>query len=93
MGCVLSVHLLGVLEAEQRETDGRILRNDRLLGSVSTKVNEPWPTQLAEMTTRSLEEIQHFFISYNEMEGRVFHPLGYQSADRAWQLLLQSLKG
>jgi inorganic pyrophosphatase len=91
VGCVLAVHLLGVLEAEQREADGRVLRNDRLLGSVSTKVNAPWPTKLADMTTQSLEEIQHFFVSYNEMEGRVFRPLGYQSADRAWQLLLRSL--
>ena len=92
VGCVLSVSLIGVLEAEQRERDGRILRNDRLLGTVETAVNSPFPRTLDDMAPFALDEIQHFFVAHNEMEGRTFYPLGYQGAARAWELVIIGAK-
>jgi inorganic pyrophosphatase len=32
MGCLVDVRLVGVLEVEQREQDGSVVRNDRLIG-------------------------------------------------------------
>jgi hypothetical protein len=44
VGCVVHVRLLGVIEAEQRELDGRRVRNDRLIAAgatpISTRISE-----------------------------------------------------
>src|SRR5262245_10817867 len=47
-GCLLTVRLLGALEAEQTEK-GETIRNDRLVGAVVTPYNEP--------NVRSLHEV------------------------------------
>lgn len=87
VGCVVPVRLIGVLEAEQTEKSGKTVRNDRLIGVVETAYNPPVARALAEVSRPDLDEIEHFFVSYNEAEGRRFRPLGRQGPDRAEQLL------
>src|SRR5215470_6296786 len=45
-GCLVTVKLIGILHAEQRER-GKLLRNDRLIGVADTPVN---PASLAELS-------------------------------------------
>jgi hypothetical protein len=39
-----------------------------------------------------MPEIEHFFVSYNEMEGRRFHPKGRHGPSRAERLLQQGVR-
>lgn len=88
-GCVVSARLIGVLEAEQTE-NGKTIRNDRLIAVVETPYN-PAPCQsLDEVSRQRLEEIENFFISYNQAEGRKFKPIGRQGAGRAQRLLKEA---
>ncbi|HEY7428313.1 MAG TPA: inorganic diphosphatase [Gemmataceae bacterium] len=91
-GCVVSARLIGVLEAEQTE-DGKTVRNDRLVAVVETPYNPAEFHSLEEVSRQRLDEIEHFFVSYNQMEGRQFKPLGRRGADHAWELLAEATEG
>lgn len=86
VGCVLPVLLIGVIRAEQTD-DKKTVRNDRLIGVIQTKNNPPAIRSLNELTGSQLNEIEHFFISYNEVEGRIFKNLGRGGLEKAAELL------
>jgi inorganic pyrophosphatase len=85
-GCVVPARLIGVLEAEQTE-HGKTIRNDRLVAAVETPYNPLEYRSLDDLSRQRLDEIEHFFVSYNLMEGRQFKPLGRRGADHAWELV------
>jgi inorganic pyrophosphatase len=91
-GCVVPARLIGVLEAEQTE-DGKTVRNDRLVAVVETPYNPAEFHSLEEVSRQRLDEIEHFFVSYNQMEGRQFKPLARQGADHAQELLEEGTGG
>jgi inorganic pyrophosphatase len=91
-GCVVPARLISVLEAEQTEA-GKTVRNDRSVAVVETEYNPAEHRSLDEVNRQRLDEIEHFFISYNEAEGRQFKPLARRGPDRAWQLLKQATRG
>jgi inorganic pyrophosphatase len=85
-GCVVSARLIGVLEARQTEKR-KSMRNDRLVAVVETELNPPEVRSLDELDRRRIDEIERFFVSYNEMEGRRFEPLGRRGPAAAWRLV------
>lgn len=87
VGCVASVRLIGVLKAEQTERDGKTVENHRLIGVVETEFNSPEFQSLDDLGAQRLSEIEHFFESYNDMEGKQFRSLGYQGEDEARRLV------
>jgi inorganic pyrophosphatase len=86
-GCLVEARLLGVIEAEQTERDGETTRNDRLVAMAAAARNHKDVHSLAELGENLLDEIEHFFVSYNEVKGKKFVPLGRFGAERAWQLI------
>jgi inorganic pyrophosphatase len=70
-GCLVTVKLIGVLHAEQRE-GGKTIRNDRLIGVVDTPVNLARLGDLQQLDQQELRAIEHFFRSYNAFQGRQF---------------------
>lgn len=92
VGCVVPVRLIGVLEAEQTEKDGKTVRNDRLLGVVETPANPPEYRSLDELNQHAVDEIEHFFLSYNAMEGKRFRPVGRHGPDRAERLVEEGMR-
>jgi inorganic pyrophosphatase len=91
-GCIVPGRLIGVLEAEQTE-EGKTVRNDRLVAVVETPYNPAEFHSLEEVSRQRLDEIEHFFVSYNQMEGRQFKPLGRRGAEHAQKLLEEATKG
>ncbi len=91
LGVVVPVKLIGVLKAEQTGRDGRVARNDRLLGVLETPYNPPETMDMSTLHPHRLDEIEHFFTSYNRMEGRGFRPLGRDGADAALEIVRTSL--
>jgi inorganic pyrophosphatase len=87
VGCVLTVLLIGVLEAEQTDKEGKTIRNDRLIGVVQAPYNPPEHRSLDELSEQCLAELEHFFIAYNEMEGRRYRPIGRGGPEAARKLL------
>jgi inorganic pyrophosphatase len=84
MGTLIAVKLVGVIEAEQTERDGRTVRNDRLLGvpAVTSERGEP-------LTDRIFDEIETFFIDYDRRFGKEFRPLRRGDAQVALELIKQ----
>jgi inorganic pyrophosphatase len=91
VGTVVTVVLLGVIEAEQTE-ERKTIRNDRVIGALVTEKNAPRARKLDVLTKDMREEIEHFFVSYNEVEGRKFRVLAWRGAATARRLLAQGMK-
>lgn len=90
-GCLVKARLIGVLEAEQTE-DGKTARNDRLI-AVAAKSRAHQEVRSINAIARNLvDEIEHFFVSYNEMKGKDFKPLGRFGPERARKLVDEGLK-
>jgi inorganic pyrophosphatase len=90
-GFLVTVRLVGVIQAEQTE-HGKTFRNDRLLGAIETPVNRPAIQTLAELPSERLDEIEYFFSAYNHLEGRHFKPIGRHGPATAEQLLADGIR-
>ncbi len=90
-GCLVTVRLVGVLQAEQTE-HGKTFRNDRLLGAIETPVNRPAIQTFDDLRPEHLDEIEYFFMTYNHLEGRHFKPIGRHGPALAAQLLADGIR-
>lgn len=90
-GCLIDARLVGVIEAEQTE-DGKTMRNDRLIAVAANSNDYSDLRSLRDVNPRLIEEIQHFFVSYNQIRGKKFKPLGVYGPKRAMKLLEQSMQ-
>ena len=90
-GCLVRVRLIGVIEAEQTEK-GKTERNDRLIGVIETPYNPPEAQSLSDLPDSRLDELEHFFVSYNQAEARVFKPLGRRGAKVAQKLVEEGVR-
>lgn len=88
-GCVLNGRLIGVIEAEQTE-HGKTERNDRLLAVASISINYGHVHTLEDLRPHLLDEVEHFFRSYNEQRGKQFKPLARRGPDAARELIQRS---
>ncbi|MDB6129329.1 MAG: inorganic diphosphatase [Verrucomicrobiales bacterium] len=89
--CVVEVHVVGVIEAIQTEDDKRE-RNDRLV-AVTRFDNQPAEVEsIKTLGRRTREEIEKFFISYNELAGKKFKILGYRGPKKAMKLIKEGEK-
>ena len=82
-GCVVPVRMIGVIEAEQTERTGKTVKNDRLLAVLETQYNPPQFRSIEEVDSQTLREVEHFFVSYNEIEDRKFRLTGRGGPDCA----------
>jgi inorganic pyrophosphatase len=87
VGCLVPTRLIGVIEAEQRERDGRAERNDRLIGVARKSRLYEDVESLKELSETIVDEIEHFFVSYNDARGKVFTPQDRSGPKRARALL------
>jgi inorganic pyrophosphatase len=89
VGCLVRVQLVGVLEAQQTERNGERVRNDRLLAvAVDSYQHQP----LDKLERPLLDEISHFFASYNELRGKQFKVKAFRGPKRAARLLAAGMK-
>ncbi|MCA1564609.1 MAG: inorganic diphosphatase [Acidobacteria bacterium] len=86
-GCLVEARLIGVVEAEQTEEDGVATRNDRLIAVAANARNHKEVRSLGQLNGNLLDEIEHFFVSYNEMKGKRFEPLGRFGPERARRVI------
>jgi inorganic pyrophosphatase len=82
-GCLVPARLVGVVTARQRERDGRAERNDRLIAVAAKSRTHERVRDLDDLGDALVEEIEHFFASYNEIKGKRFEPTGRKGARAA----------
>ena len=90
-GCIVPSRLIGVIEAEQAE-DGEIERNDRLLAVAATSAAHRSIKTLSDLSPDLVAQIEHFFVSYNEMKGKRFEVKGQAGQRRALTLVTAATK-
>ena len=91
-GCLVPSRLIGVIEANQTERDGQTMRNDRLLAVAANSYTHKAIQELRDLSPNLLEEIEHFFQSYNEIKGKQFQALHRRGAQAAKKLVEQGQK-
>jgi inorganic pyrophosphatase len=85
-GTIVPSRLVGVIEAMQTEKDGTSERNDRLIAVAETHELFSDMKTLGDIPEGILEQIEQFFITYNEQEGKQFKPRGRHGRRRAEKL-------
>jgi inorganic pyrophosphatase len=85
-GCLVEGRLLGVIEAEQTE-NGKTERNDRLIAVAAKSHTHASLRSLLKLEPRLIDEIEHFFVSYNKERGKKFRPIGRKGPAAATRLI------
>jgi inorganic pyrophosphatase len=90
-GCLVECRLIGLIEAKQIE-DGKSERNDRYIAVAEKSLRYGKVRDLRALGEEVVEQIQHFFVSYNEMAGKRFKPLRVVGPAPARKALKRCLK-
>jgi inorganic pyrophosphatase len=90
-GCVVPCRLIGVIEAEQTE-DGHRERNDRLLAVAVKSATHRSVRKIADLNEDLIAQIEHFFVSYNEANGKRFEVKRRSGHKRALALVKAAMK-
>ncbi|HEX8679434.1 MAG TPA: inorganic diphosphatase [Chthoniobacterales bacterium] len=90
-GCLVECRLLGVIEAEQTE-EGKTERNDRLIAVSARSRSHGHLKNLDDLNRERVDEIEHFFVSYNAAKGKKFNPVARSGPDRARELIEGSIE-
>jgi inorganic pyrophosphatase len=91
-GCLVPARLVAVIEALQTERDGERTRNDRLIAVAADSHTHKNVRTLADLNDALLDEIEHFFVSYNEAKGKTFEPLGRFGPVKAARLIEEAAR-
>jgi inorganic pyrophosphatase len=96
MGCVVTVRLIGVIEAAQTEQKrggkGKRIRNDRLIAVASHAHSREHVQKISDLPKQVLEEIEGFFGFYNDAHGKRFEPLRRRGPKAAHRLFKAAAK-
>ena len=91
VGCLLTARPIGVIEAKQTQ-EGKTFRNDRIIGISDAAHQYASLNSLRELDPRIVDEIEHFFVSYNEMRGRRFKPIQRAGPTSALSLVRRGMR-
>ncbi|MEO8970998.1 MAG: inorganic diphosphatase [Ktedonobacteraceae bacterium] len=86
VGCLIPSRLIGVIEAEQT-VNGETMQNHRLIAVATVSPYHRDIHALNQIDKKVIDEIEHFFISYTSMRGKLFTPTGRANGERAKQLV------
>jgi inorganic pyrophosphatase len=90
VGAIVPARLVGAIQAEQTEENGKTVRNDRLIAIACTSHTYRGMSSLESLPPNLVDEIEHFWISYNQIKGVAFRPIGRVGARGARQLVLSA---
>lgn len=86
-GCLVPSRLIGVIEAEQTERNGKTTRNDRLIAVAADSHTHSDVRSINDLNETLVDQIEHFFVSYNQIKGKEFKPMGRFGARKAKTLV------
>jgi inorganic pyrophosphatase len=86
-GCLIDCRIIGALQAQQTERDGKTLRNDRFIGVPEVGQLFSEVQTLQQLPEAILNQLEAFFKNYNEQAGKVFQVTERLNAADAQALL------
>jgi inorganic pyrophosphatase len=90
VGCVVTVRLIGVIEAEQTDKS-KTTENDRLIAVAVHSYSHEDIQSISEVNQSLLQQVEEFFISYNKSRGKKFKVKGLHGPARAVKRLQQAI--
>lgn len=91
-GTLVPSRLIGVIEATQTERDGSSMENHRLVAVATISELFADVKSFDDLPHAVINQIEHFFISYNEQAGKQFEPTARRGARRARTLLDEAIE-
>jgi inorganic pyrophosphatase len=85
-GCLIEARLLGVMEAKQTK-QAKTIRNDRFIATALKMKGICQPRSIKGLSDDILDQIEHFFASYNAIEGKRFQLLRLSDEAAARKLI------
>ena len=91
-GCIVRARLIGVIEARQKESGRKWIRNDRLV-AIATHARAHQDVDTIEtLKPHVLQDIKAFFVDYNKLRGRLFECLAERGPKHAEKLVKKATK-
>ncbi|HEV7594046.1 MAG TPA: inorganic diphosphatase [Gemmatimonadaceae bacterium] len=90
-GTVVPSRLIGVIEAQQTE-DGETTENSRLIAVAAECQIFSDVKKLSDLPQTVVEQIEHFFVTYNQEAGKQFEPTGRRGPRRAKTLVEKAMR-
>ena len=90
-GCLIPTRLIGAIRAEQNDKDSKV-RNDRLIAIAADSHDQRNIRSLDELNPHLLDEIEHFFTSYHELDGKEFIPEARLGPGKARKIVMEGMK-
>jgi inorganic pyrophosphatase len=91
VGCLLDVRMIGVIEAQQTE-EGKTQDNHRLLAVAIHSQGSDELRNISAVGNSRLDQMEQFFISYNQLRGRKFEVKGRGGPQRALAILREGIR-
>jgi inorganic pyrophosphatase len=91
-GCKVRCRLVGVIEGEQTNRQGKTVRNDRLIAVAEECQYDKGMRSVKQLSDNFLEELEHFFASYHCVDGEVFKALACHGPKKAEKLVREATK-
>ena len=85
-GCIMDCRIIGGITAEQTEK-GKTIRNDRFISIPEVSQVFAGIKEMKELPRNIINQLETFFINYNELEGKKFKPLKRVNAQQAFKLI------
>jgi inorganic pyrophosphatase len=82
-GTIVESRLIGVISAEQTEKDGESEENDRLIAVSPESALYQHAMKLGDIPEEVVQQVEQFFVNYNEQHGKKFNPKGQHGPKRA----------
>jgi len=90
-GCLVKARLIGVIEARQKDKK-KEERNDRLIAVHARSTTWEKISEMDELPSGLLDQIEHFFISYHDLHGMEFTPIGRKNSKHAVKLIKEGIR-
>lgn len=91
VGCVLTIRLIGLIEAEQSD-GGKTTENDRLIGVAVHSYSHEDVRSISEVSKTLLDQVEEFFVSYNKSRGKKFKVTGVHGPAKALKRVQKAIE-
>ncbi len=92
VGCLIEVRIIGIIEAEQTQQNGKTESNSRLLGVSVHSYEHENINHIKEVNKNLLNQVEAFFVSYNKQRGKKFRIKGTGGPRKAMKFLKAGIR-
>ena len=85
-GCIKDCRVIGAITANQTEKR-KTIRNDRFISIPEASQMFVSVKEIKDLPRDIIDQLENFFINYNELEGKKFKPLKRLNAQQAFKLI------